>query len=89
MIPLSITKQILKSHIFLSLEVEDLDSSSYDVVDEKEVTNGAAIAIDDSLTHSVFSMSSIMDSKIHMPYPSQFVRTSLLDGAQLSAFLDA
>ena len=46
----------------MSLEVEDIDSSSYDVVDEKEVPNGAAIAIDDSLTHSLFSMSSIMDS---------------------------
>ena len=40
----------------MSLEVEDLDSYSYDVVDEKEVTNGANIAIDESLTHSVFSM---------------------------------
>ena len=38
----------------LSLEEEDIDSSSYDVVDEKEVTNGADIYIDDSLTHSVF-----------------------------------
>ena len=65
----------------VSLEVEDLDSSSYDAVDEKEVTNGATIAIDDSLTHSVFSMSSIMNSKIHMPYLSHFVHASLLDGA--------
>ena len=38
----------------MSLEVEDIDSSSYDVVDEKEVTNRATISIDDSLTHSVF-----------------------------------
>ena len=51
------------------LEVEDLDSSSYDVVDEKEVTNGAIISIDDSLTHSVFSMSSIMDSEIQYARP--------------------
>ena len=34
-----------------SLKVEDIDSSSYDVVDEKEVTNGDSIVIDDSLTH--------------------------------------
>ena len=61
-------------------KVEDIDSSSHDAVGEKEVTNGAAIAIDDSITHSVFSMSSIMDSKIHMPDPSHFVPTSLLDG---------
>ena len=54
MLPLSIKKQILKSHLFsMSLEVEDLDSSCYDVVDEKEVTGGSTIYIDDSLTHSV------------------------------------
>ena len=72
----------------VSLEVEDLDSSSYDVVDEKEVTNGAAIAIDDSLTHSVISMYSIMDYEIHMPHLSHFVHDSLLDGAQPSDFED-
>ena len=70
----------------MSLEVEYLDSSSYDPIDEKEVTNGAAIAIDDSLTHSVFSMSSIMDYEIHMPDLSHFVHASLLDGAQPSDF---
>ena len=72
----------------VSFEVEDLDSSSHDVVDEKEVTNGAAIAIDDSLTHSVFSMSSIMDSEIHMLDLSHFVHASLLDGAQPNDFQD-
>ena len=87
MLPLPIKNKILKSHLFsVSLEVEDLDSYSYDVVDEKEVTNGDAIAIDDSLTHSVFSMSSIMDSEIHMPDLSHFVHASLLDGAQPSDF---
>ena len=68
----------------MSLEVEDLESSSYDVVDEKEVTNGASIAIDDSLIHSIFSMSFIMDSEIHMPDLSHFMHASLLDGAQPS-----
>ena len=70
------------------VEVEDLDSSSYDVVDENEVNNGDSIAIDDSLTHSVFSMSSIMDSESHMPYLSHFVHTSLIDGAQPNEFQD-
>ena len=73
----------------MSLEIEDLDSSSYDSVDEKEVTNGAAIAIDDSLTHLVFSMSSIMDSEIHMPDLSHLVHASPLDGAQPNDFQDA
>ena len=72
----------------MSFEVEDIDSSSHDDVDEKEVTNGAAIAIDDSLTHSVFSMSSIMDYEIHMPDLSHLVHASLLDGAQISEFMD-
>ena len=70
----------------MSLEVEDLDSSSYDAIDEKEVTNGFVIAIDDSLTHSVFSMSSIMGSEIHMADLSHLVHASLLDGAQPSDF---
>ena len=52
------------------------------------MTNGDVIAIDDSLTHLVFYMSSIMDSEIHMPYPSHFVHTSLLDDAQLIVFMD-
>ena len=50
------------------------------------MTNGDAIAIDDSLTHLVFSMSSIMDSEIHMPNLSHVVHTSLYDGAQPSDF---
>ena len=52
------------------------------------MTNGATIAIDDSLTHSVFSMSSIMDYEIHMLDLSHFVHASLLDGAQPSDFQD-
>ena len=72
----------------MSPEVEDLDSSSHDVVDEKEVTNGAAISIDDSLTHSLFSMNSIMDYEIHMPDLSHLVHASFLDDAQLSDFQD-
>ena len=70
----------------MSLEVEDIDSSSYDSIDEKEVTNGAAIAIDDSLTHSMFYMSSIMDFELHMLGLSHFVLASLLDGVQPSDF---
>ena len=52
------------------------------------MTNGAAISIDDSLTHLVFSMSSMMDFEIHMPDLSHFVHASLLDGAQPSDFQD-
>ena len=70
----------------MSLEVEYLDSSSYDVVDEKQVTNGSAI--DDSLTYSMFSMSSIMDFEIHMPDLSHFVHAFFLDGAQPSDLQD-
>ena len=73
-------KQILKSHLFLSLEG---DFSSYDTIDEKEVTYGADIDIDDDpITHSLFSISPILDSEIYVPDPSHFVHTSLLDGAQ-------
>ena len=73
----------------VSLEVEDRDSSSYDVVDEKKVNNGYSIFIvDDSFTHLAFSMSSIMDYEIHMPDPSHLVPTSLFDGAQLRVFQD-
>ena len=50
------------------------------------MTNGAAISIDDSLTHSVLFMSSIMDSEIHMLDLSHFVHASLLDGVQPSDF---
>ena len=53
------------------------------------MTDGAAIVIDyDSLTHSLFYMSSILVSKIYVPDPSQFVHTSLIDGAQPSDFQD-
>ena len=54
------------------------------------MNNGASIviSIDDSLTHSVLFVSSIMDYDIHMPYPSHFVHTSLLDGAKPSDFMD-
>ena len=50
------------------------------------MTNGATIGIDYSLTHSVFSMSSNMDSEIHMPDLSHFMHSSLLDGVQPSDF---
>ena len=52
------------------------------------MTNGVVIAIDDSLTHSMLFMSSIMDFEIHMLDLSHFVHTSLIDGAQPSDFQD-
>ena len=74
-------KQILKSNIFLSLEDTDIN--------EKEVTYGVDIDIDDdSLTHSLFSMSYILDSEIYVPDPWHFVHNSLIDGVQPSVFLD-
>ena len=52
-----------------------------DTNEEKEVTNGASIFIDvDSLTHSLFSMYSILDFDIYVPHPSHFVHNSLIDG---------
>ena len=60
---------------YFSVSLEDTD-------EEKEVTNGAPISIDDDpLTYSLFSMSSIIDSEIYVPYLSHFVHTSLIDGA--------
>ena len=53
------------------------------------MNNGDVISIDDSLTHSVFSMSSIMDFEIHMPDLSHYVHASLLDGVQPSEFQDS
>ena len=51
--------------------------------------NGPAIVIDDdSLTHSLFSMSFILDFEIYVPYPSHFVHTSLIDGVKPSDFQD-
>ena len=80
---------IEEPYFFISLEVEEHDSSSCDVDDEKEMTNGFSIAIDDdSLTDSLLFMSSIIDSEIYVPYPSHFVHTSLFDGAQLNVFQD-
>ena len=52
------------------------------------MTNAIAIVIDDSLTHSVLSMSSIMDSEIHMPDLSHLVHASFLDRAQPSDLQD-
>ena len=47
--------------------------------------DGASIFIDDdSLTHSLFSISPILDSEICVPDPSHFVHTSLIDGVQPS-----
>ena len=86
MLPPSIKKQILKSHLFLSLQG---DFSSCDTNDEKEVTYGAASDIDyDPITHSLFSKSPILDSKIYVPDSSHLGHTSLIDGAQLSNFQD-
>ena len=82
-------ENIEEPYFSVSLEIEDSESSSCDVDDEKEVTNGVIIAIDDdSLTHSLFFMSSIIDYEIYVTDPSHFVHTSLIDGAQLSKFLD-
>ena len=65
---------------YFSVSLEDID-------DEKEVKDGYSIVIDDdSLTHSLFSMSSILDSEIYVPDPSHFVHNSLIDGAQPSDF---
>ena len=67
---------------YFSVSLEDTD-------DEKEVTDGASIVNDDdSLTHSLFFMSSIIDYEIYVTDPSHFVHTSLIDGAQPSDFQD-
>ena len=82
MLPPSMKKQILRRNLSLSLSLEDIDG-------EKEVTDGDSIVIDDdSLTHSLFSMSSILDYEIYVPDPSHFVHTSLIDSAQPSDFQD-
>ena len=58
------------------------DFYSCDTNDEKEVTYGAYVDIDDdTITHSLFYKSLILDSEIYVPDPSQFVRTSLIYGA--------
>ena len=64
------------SSSMISLSQDVSTSTVSDEVDHEEVT----IAIDDSITHSAFSMSSIMDSEIHVPYLSHLVHASLLDG---------
>ena len=65
------------------------DSSSCDTNDEKELTYGYVIYIDDNpFTLSFFSKSPILDSNIYVPDPSHFVHTSLVDGAQPSDFQD-
>ena len=52
------------------------------------MTDGDSIDIDnDPLTHSVFSISSILYFEIHVPDLSDFVHTSRIDGAQPSEFL--
>ena len=74
-------KQILKSNVFLSLEDTDIN--------EKEVTYGVDIDIDDDpFTHSFFSISPILDSEIYVLDPSHFVHTFLIDGGKTSVFLD-
>ena len=65
------------------------DFSSCDTNDEKEVTYGAAIDIDnDPITHSLFSKSPILYFEIYVPYYSHLVHTSLIDCAQPSDFQD-
>ena len=68
-------------------EVEDIDSSSHDAVDEKEVTNGDSIDIYYvPITHSLFSKSLILDSEIYVPDSLHLLHASLIDGAQPSDF---
>ena len=67
------------------------DFSSFDTNDEKEVTYGADADIDidyDPITHSLFSKSPILDSKIYVADSSHLLHTSLIDGAQPSNFQD-
>ena len=65
------------------------DFYSYDTNDEKEVPYGAPLDIDDDpITHSFFSISPILYSKIYVPSSSHFVHTSLIDGAYPSDFQD-
>ena len=55
------------------------------------MTNGfyISISVDDySLTHSLFSMPSIIYFELYVPYPSHFVQKYLIDGVQLSDSLD-
>ena len=70
MLPPSMKKQNIEEKYF-SVSLEDID-------DEKEVTNGVVIVIDDSLTHSLFSMSSILDSEIYVRDPSHYIPLSLM-----------
>ena len=63
------------------------DFSSCDTNDEKKVTYGAAIYIDDDpIIHSLFSKYPILDSDIYVPDSSHLVHTSLIDGVQPSDF---
>ena len=63
------------------------DFSSCDTIDEKEVTYGAAADIDyDPITHSFFSKSPILYSKIYVPDSSHLLHTSLIDGAKPNDF---
>ena len=64
-----------------------MDSYSFDTINEEEVTIGAS-TVEDSLANSMLYMSSIMDSNIHMLDLSYPMNTSLVDGVQLSFFLD-
>ena len=65
------------------------DFYSCDTNDEKEVKYGDSIDIDDeAFTHSLLSISLILDSNIYVPDPSHFVHASLIDGAQPNVFLD-
>ena len=72
-----------------NIEDQSFFVSLEDTDDEKKVTNGDAIVIDDdSLTHSLFFIYSILYSEIYVPDLSHFVHISLIDGAQPSVFID-
>ena len=80
----SIEANIEEPSFYVSLEG---DFSSCDTIDEKEISYGDSIYIyDDPITDSFFSKYPILDSEIHVPHPSHFVHTSLIDGAQPSDF---
>ena len=80
-------KQILNNHIFLCLLKAILLLVT--LIMKKKVKYGSSIDIhDDPFTHSLFSISPILDSEIYVSDPSHFVHTSLIDGVQPSDFQD-
>ena len=64
-----------------NIEEQSFSVSLEDTDDEKEVTDGVVIVIDDdSLTHSFFSVYSILNYEIYVPDPSHFVHNSIIYG---------